>query len=194
MQPSTSPSIRLKITIALLLIITSFITIFNSHYLIAAIHPDSLNGVETRFKINAELLSSNVNLNKPILITALFSTCASTCPANVNLLRKFKRAYPAEAAFLFIALQPDRDSKAALEKYLQAFNPQLHIYLPADKQALQQVMTALPETYADSKASHHAGYIYLYHPNARGLVSYRSPTYQHLIEDLQALQARGIQI
>lgn len=108
------------------------------------------------------------------------------------MLRQFQNHYSADIDYLFIALQPDQDSMQSLQQYLKAFSPNLHIHRPADDKALQQLMNTLPEGFsATSNTDEHAGYIYLSHPNAVGLITYQSPTYQQIIDDLMTMQHRG---
>lgn len=181
---------KLAIAITFILLASSLLSIMFSHQLIAAVTPNALNGIETRFQLNNGLTTNATE--RPVIITAIYSTCAATCPANVNVLRQFQNHYSAEIDYLFITLNPDQDSMHSLQQYLKAFSPDLYIYRPADDKALQQLMNTLPEGFlATNNANHHAGYIYLSHPNAAGLITYQSPTYQQIIDDLMTLQLRG---
>lgn len=182
----------LHIFTALLLITASLLLMFFSHQLIAAISPQALHGVETRFQFDRSTIAPEMQTQQPVILTALFRACATTCPANINVLRQFKNNFQADMSYLFITLQPQQDSLASLQSYLKAFSPDLFIHRPADDNALQKVMNSLPESFsAIDKDGQHAGYIYLSHPSARGLIAYISPTYQQIINDLNTLQQRG---
>jgi len=182
----------IHVCITLLLVIFALLILMNSHKLVAAILPSALNGTETRIQLESQQLEFDKALPAPLLITGLFSTCKSTCPANINQLRLVKNQYQGELNYLFIGLNPEADSTETLMAYLSEFSPNMHLQIPADAQSVKQLMALLPENYSGSNTNiHHAGYIYLYHPNAKGLITYLSPNSQHIIDDLLILQSRG---
>ena len=182
----------IHVCITLMLVSIALLILVSSHQLVAAILPGSLNGLETRIQLEPQHLELDNAHPSPLLITGLFITCKSTCPANINQLRLVKNQYQGEMNYVFIGLNPENDSSETLKSYLSEFSPNMHLRVPADTQAVQQLMSFFPENYSMSKTNiHHAGYIYLYHPNAKGLITYRSPNSQHIIDDLLILQSRG---
>lgn len=182
----------MRVSLTLLLLMAGLLSIFISHELKSAIFPDTLHGIETQFQFPAQHHANEEISEKPVLITGLFSTCAMTCPANISLLRQVNSGYPGDLNYLFIALKPDEDSAEKLTDFLADFAPDMQLILPADKNALRQVMSQLPEHFSDNwNTVHHSGYIYLMHPRAKGLITYRSPSFQHIINDLSTLQLRG---
>lgn len=193
MKSVSSIKQTIHVCITLSLIIFGLLVLLASNQLFAAIFPSSLNGIETKIQLethNFEL--DDKVLSTPLLLTGIFSSCKSTCPANINQLRLVNNHYQAELNYLFISLQPEIDSVDILMSYLADFSPKMYLQIPADNQAVSQVMSSLPENYSSNdKNTHHAGYIYLYHPNAKGLITYRSPNNQHIIDDLLTLQSRG---
>ncbi len=183
----------LHIGITLFLILTGTLLTLLSHQLIAAVIPGSLNGIETRLQLPKNSFSLDESNTSPLMITGLFSACKSTCPANISVLRKVNAAFQNDLSFLFINLKPDDASADVLTEYLSEFAPSLQILMPEDHQALSQLMSLLPENFYDNQnTAHHAGYLYLFHPNAKGLITYRSPNSQHIIDDLLILQRRGM--
>jgi cytochrome oxidase Cu insertion factor (SCO1/SenC/PrrC family) len=167
--------------------------ILMSHQLTAAVIPGTLNGIETRLQLPEKPFSIDASSTTPLLITGLFSTCKTTCPANINLLRQVNSAYQADLSYLFINLKPDDASTKFLTEYLSEFAPAMQLLMPKDRRALSQLMALLPENFSDNQnTAHHSGYIYLYHPNAKGLITYRSSNSQHIIDDLLILQRRGM--
>lgn len=180
------------IVITLILSVAAMLSIFSSHQLIAAINPSALNGVETRFQLNRQAFHLDETTTRPLLITGLFSSCKSTCPANISLLRQLKATDQAEFDYLFINLRPDENSAELLNAYLSGFAPNMQLLLPQDSKELVQLMRMLPENFSLQKTSvHHSGNIYLHHPNGKGLITYTQPDAQHIINDLSILQQRG---
>lgn len=180
------------IVITLLLSLAAMILILSSNQIIAAINPSALNGVETRFQLDSEAFQLNETSTRPLLITGLFSSCQTTCPANISLLRQLKATDRAEFDYLFINLRPDENAAELLNAYLSGFAPDMQLLLPQDKEELVQLMKVLPENFSLQTTSvHHSGNIYLHHPNGKGLITYRQPDVQHIINDLLTLQQRG---
>ncbi|THK42133.1 hypothetical protein E8Q33_04935 [Methylophaga sp. SB9B] len=193
MKSSLTLKSILHIVFTLLLIITGMVLILTSHKLTAAVIPGSLNGIETRLQLTEKPFAVGESSSSPLLITSLFSSCRSTCPANISLLRKVNTGYQGDLSYLFINLKPGDDSAEALTEYLSEFAPAMQILIPKDGQALSELMALLPENFSDQQnTAHHSGYIYLSHPNAKGLITYRSPNSQHILDDLLILQRRGI--
>lgn len=192
MKSTLNPNQILHITITTLLIFAGMLLILTSDKLIAAVLPGKLNGIETRLQLTQKPFDISES-SAPLLITGIFSTCESTCPANISLLRKVKTAYQGDLSYLFINLKLRDDSAEILNEYLSMFAPDMQLIVPEDRRALNQFMAWLPENFSDNQnTTHHSGYIYLYHPNAKGLITYRSPNSQNIIDDLLILQRRGI--
>lgn len=180
------------IGITLMLCFTAVVLIFTSHKLIAAMNPSTLNGIETRFQLDKHSFHLNETNDKPLLITGLFSTCKSTCPVNVSVLSKIKETHQNDLNYLFINLKPDEGSAELLNDFLSEFAPDMRLISPQDTQELGRLMKMLPENFSLSKTNiHHSGYIYLYHPKSKGLITYPKPNSQQIIDDLSILQLRG---
>lgn len=193
MKSVSSIKQTIHVCITLSLVICGLLVLLASNQLFAAIFPSSLNGIETRIQLEPHIFElDNKALTKPLLVTGIFSSCKSTCPVNINQLRLVNNHYQEELNYLFISLQPETDSVDTLMAYVDDFSPKMYLQIPADNQAVSQLMASLPENYSSNdKNTHHAGYVYLYHPNAKGLITYRSPNNQHIIDDLLTLQSRG---
>lgn len=189
---SISPIKRtFHICITLLLLAASLL-ILTSHQLFAAIIPGSLKGIETDIQLEIQQHKFDTSFSEPLLVTSLFSSCKATCPVNVSQLRLIKQKYQGELNYLFIALHPETDSVETLTDYLSEFAPNMQLKMSADNQAVKQLMGIFPERYSSNDINtHHAGYIYLFHPKAKGLIIYRTPNSQHIIDDLLVLQSRG---
>lgn len=168
MKSCISNQTNINIVITLILSITALVLIFTSHQLVASINPNKLNGMETGFQLDKHAFNISKTNTKPLLITGLFSTCKSTCPANVSMLRKVKSTYSGELNYLFINLLPNENSYDLLSDYLSEFAPDIQLLLPQDDQELVRLMNMLPENFSQTKTNiHHSGYIYLYYPKSK---------------------------
>jgi cytochrome oxidase Cu insertion factor (SCO1/SenC/PrrC family) len=192
MKPSLSKKHIFHIVVTLLLTTVAMVLIFTSHQLIAAMNSSTLNGIETRLQLNKDVFQLNEVSTKPLLITALFSTCKSICPDNISQLRKINSAHQGHLDYLFINLKPDEGSAKLLREYLSEFAPNMQLILPQSEQELVALMSSLPENFSLNNSNvHHSGNIYLYHPKGKGLIIYRKPDSKQIIDDLSILQLRG---
>lgn len=78
---------------------------------------------------NGQLVTEKTFLGRPTLYFFGFTHCPDICPTTLgNLSVWLDKIGPANAAKLnvvFISVDPERDTPAALKTYLQAFNPQI---------------------------------------------------------------------
>ncbi len=92
---------------------------------------------------NGRPFGNGALLGHPSLLFFGYTSCPDVCPATLAILREVQRQAPiAGLQFLFITVDPERDTPAALKTYLGAFSAQF-VGLSAGGGALGPLMRSL---------------------------------------------------
>ena len=116
-----------------------------------------------------------------------FTSCQTVCPATLAQLvavkRSLARQFPGapEPRYLFVSVDPQRDTPARLASYLAAFDPEFvgATGAPAQIAALSDALTAFYQVGAAASAGQtgviHSGEVYLLDPAARTRARFSPP-------------------
>jgi protein SCO1/2 len=136
---------------------------------------------------------------KVVVVFFGFTHCSEACPATLKALADSMRLLGAEAAriqVLFVSLDPERDTKAALAQYVTAFDPSF-LGLRDESAKVERVARAFkvfskpePAPAADNYAIAHSSGSYVFDPQGRiRLYINYGETPQRIADDLKLLLA-----
>jgi protein SCO1/2 len=137
--------------------------------------PFQLTDVDGHSFANADLAAH------PSLLFFGYTSCPDVCPATLAMVRELQRQSPLPGMrFLFVSVDPDRDTPAVLKHYLEGYDPHF-VGLLASRAALAPLLSALSaeaERQAlpggDSRITHSAA-LYLLDSHGRLRAVYSPP-------------------
>jgi protein SCO1/2 len=122
--------------------------------------------------------SLNELRGKLALVYVGYTNCADVCPTAMANFTRVKQALGSkadQAAFVFISIDPTRDTPEVLTQYLSVFDPAF-IALTGDLAATQQVAKAFQTTFLphpDGKVIDHSERIYLLNKQGNIRITYQ---------------------
>lgn len=135
---------------------------------------------------------------KPTLLSFGYTHCPDVCPMTMSDFRRVKRDLGDlgdKANFVFVSVDPARDTPDVIKRYVQAFDPKF-IGLTGDDATLQKLTYALDGLYEKQKPNEgdpnsyvmaHTSFIYLFDENGKWKMKYPFATpVDVLVADLKA--------
>lgn len=120
---------------------------------------------------------------KPALLAFGYTHCPDVCPMTLSDFKRVKKSLGDagdKANFVFVSIDPARDTPDVIKHYVEAFNPQF-IGLTGDDATLQKLIYALDGLYEKQKPNEgdpnsyvmaHTSFIYLFDANGKWKMKY----------------------
>jgi protein SCO1/2 len=120
---------------------------------------------------------------KPVLMSFGYTYCPDVCPMTMSDFRRVKRELGDagdEAHFVFISVDPDRDTPEVVKRYVEAFDPTF-VGLTGDAASLQRLSYALDGMFEKQKPNEgdpnsytvaHTSFVYLFNADGKWKMKY----------------------
>lgn len=120
---------------------------------------------------------------KPFLMSFGYTYCPDVCPMTLSDFRRVKRELGdagEDVNFVFVSVDPARDSPERLKRYVQTFDPEF-VGLTGDDASLQKLVYALDGLYEKQKPNEgdpnsytmaHTSFVYLFDENGKWKMKY----------------------
>ncbi len=113
--------------------------------------------------------------DKPLYLTLGFTSCPNTCPVTMSHYQRLANHLSTQANYSLLTIDPERDKPEVLDSYLGAINQNFVGLVINETKRLNQVTAELKQSVFVAQQGQqiiHKGYIYLIHPQVKGLVVY----------------------
>lgn len=139
-----------------------------------ALVPFTLTATSAKNWTNSQLLG------KWTVVTFGFTSCPDICPTALAYFRDERKALkdPSRVAFVFVSVDPERDTPAKLTEYVRFFDPNI-IGATGGSEELKKVTTMLATSFSvQGKDVIHSPQYFLIDPNGRWVAYYSPPSRQ----------------
>ena len=113
--------------------------------------------------------------DKPLYVTAGFTSCASSCPITMSHYQKLSNKLDKKVYFSFLTIDPKRDTATKLANYLQGINDDFVGIRISNSDVLDKVVDEFKQSVfvpTNNNQIAHKYYIYLIHPKLKGFIVY----------------------
>lgn len=141
-----------------------------------------------------ESVTWNNYSDRPLYVTTGFTSCTNSCPVTMSHYRNLANKLNQKAEFVFLTIDPTRDTLNKLEEYLGAINRHFIGIRISNDTMLKKVVDEFKQSvFITNNISQitHKDYIYLIHPKMKGFIIYEAiaPDIDLMVEDLKILSA-----
>lgn len=124
---------------------------------------------------NQERVNWSDLTEQPLYLSTGFTHCQHACPVTMAQFRLMQEEFGNQANFIFITLDPERDTSERMHEYLASFSSSFIGARTESKSDLKEFMASLKQSYnlgEGNQTINHQNTIYLIHPNAPGFIIY----------------------